>query len=130
MPYTNFKIQKLIFFFIIIGYTFACTYHSEEDLYPPASLNYDTINISYNNTVIPMLNNHCNNCHSDYYAPVLGGDISLESYQDVIITVNNGSFYGSIAYEPNFTPMPTDYALPDSTIHQIKIWIDNGAQNN
>ncbi|MCK4663622.1 MAG: hypothetical protein KAT68_12200 [Bacteroidales bacterium] len=118
----------LIIFLLI--FSTACYYDNEEDLYPVSLNTCDTINVTYNGTIVPLLNNHCLSCHSNILAPSLGGNIPLENYNDVKETAIEGSLYGSISYNPDYSSMPIDYKLDECTIKKVKIWIENGAKND
>lgn len=124
------RITKTVCF--IVGITFmlllnSCYYDNVEDLYPqPPSC--DTTNITYTDDVLPLINSQCTACHSGG-AP--SGNIVLETYDDIVASVNNGGLMGTIRHESNWSPMPKNGAkLDDCTILKLEIWIDEGMQNN
>ena len=98
-----------------------------EELYPqPAAC--DTLNITYSNDVLPIINTKCTGCHSGT-APA--GNINLETYDDIVAAANNGSLMGTIRHESNWSPMPKNVAkLDNCTITKLEIWIADGTPNN
>jgi len=105
----------------------SCYYDNVEELYPqPAAC--DTLNITYSNDVLPIINTKCTGCHSGT-APA--GNINLETYDDIVAAANNGSLMGTIRHESNWSPMPKNVAkLDNCTITKLEIWIADGTPNN
>lgn len=104
----------------------SCVSNNEEDLYPDETC--DTLNVTYSLTIAPIINHNCNRCHSAV-APSSG--IPLEGYDNLKASVDDGLLVGSIKHEDGFIPMPEEAPkLPDCDIHQIEIWVNNGAPNN
>ncbi|MFK8005641.1 MAG: c-type cytochrome domain-containing protein [Saprospiraceae bacterium] len=88
----------------------------------------DIDNVSYSDFVKPLLQTHCNGCHSGN-SP--SGGIDLTTHTNVAVYANNGKLYGAIAHEAGFEAMPQGAAqLDDCTIDKIKSWIDAGALDN
>ncbi len=89
----------------------------------------DTVGVSYAAQVVPILTtHHCVACHRAGN-PTAG--IKLDTHADVLVQVNNGRLYGSIAHLTGFEPMPqNEPKLSDCEIDQVKAWIDDGALNN
>lgn len=84
----------------------------------------DTTNVKYSTVIAPIIQNHCIGCHS------VSGTI-LKGYTNVLATVTNGKFLGSINHTTGFRFMPEGgNKLSDCKIKQIKIWINAGAPNN
>jgi mono/diheme cytochrome c family protein len=87
----------------------------------------DTTNITYTNTVEPIIAMHCLGCHND--ANPLGG-LSLQGYDKVATIANDGRLMGTISHEPGYPAMPKNgMKLSDCKILQIETWIDNGLPN-
>ncbi|MBN2681907.1 MAG: hypothetical protein JXR58_05330 [Bacteroidales bacterium] len=123
--------RNFLIFVVSILITSSCYYDNEKDLYPVSNFNNcDTSNIVFSTMVLPTINSKCNNCHSEVLAPELGGHISLENYENIKYSVDNGSLWGSINYFSGFSPMPPENRLDDCSILQIEIWIKNGAKND
>lgn len=111
---------------LLIGLN-ACVYNNEEDLYPIVP-DCDSVDVSYAAIIAPLLTQHCTGCHSTA-SPSAG--IALERFEDVKKYAENGSLFGSISHDGNFSPMPKNEArLPDCDVAQVKNWVGNGAQNN
>ncbi|MBX2872366.1 MAG: hypothetical protein KTR30_09710 [Saprospiraceae bacterium] len=105
----------------------ACTYNSEEDLYPGGDV-CDTSDVSYNQDVLPILVNNCYVCHDNTNRQ---GGIILEGYDQLKTHVNSGRLIGAIRRESGFSPMPQGSpALPDCQIETIAQWITDGAPEN
>ncbi|MBK9639460.1 MAG: hypothetical protein IPO63_17275 [Bacteroidetes bacterium] len=103
-----------------------CYYDVEEELYPNNGV-CDTSNITYALTIAPMMNSSCNSCHSGS-AP--SGNIDLSNYANVKLYVDDGSLYGSMSHDPNWSQMPQGgNKLDDCTLLKLKMWIDKGAPN-
>jgi hypothetical protein len=103
-----------------------CYYDVEEELYPNTGI-CDTTNVTYAATIAPLLNQNCNGCHSGA-AP--SGNIDLSNYANVKICADNGSLYGSMIHDPNWSQMPKGGSkLDDCTLLKVKTWIDNGCPN-
>jgi len=107
----------------------ACYYDNGEDLYqfvtPEAC---DTLSVSYSSFVVPLLNRLCIDCHS---GSVPSGNIRLDSYEQVLHSVNTGQFLGALSHNPGFSPMPKGgNKISDCQIQQLSSWIEQGAVNN
>ena len=88
----------------------------------------DTENVSFSTFVKPLLETHCNGCHSGS-AP--SGGIDLTTHANVQVYANNGKLYGTIDHQSGFEAMPQGGAkLDDCTIDKVKSWIDAGAPDN
>ncbi|HHG85688.1 MAG TPA: hypothetical protein ENJ82_13145 [Bacteroidetes bacterium] len=85
-------------------------------------------NISFAAKVEPILSTYCVGCHGSA-AP--SGGITLDSYQTVLTSANNGGLLGSINGNVSFVQMPFNSSpLSDCEIATVRIWIEEGAQNN
>jgi hypothetical protein len=110
-----------------------CFYDNEEALYPSVelvSIN-DTLPVTFQADVLPILQTYCFVCHSSANAPTKGKNIVLDNYNDISTAALNGKLYGSISWDPAYTRMPYRSAkLPPSEIYIVKKWIDDGAPDN
>ncbi|HMQ46100.1 MAG TPA: hypothetical protein PKA00_00105 [Saprospiraceae bacterium] len=87
-----------------------------------------TENRSYSAHVQPVIQNHCQGCHSGA-APSAG--IDLSTYTGVKGVATDGRLYGVIAPLSGYVPMPYNSTpLNDCIVEQIKSWIDAGAPEN
>ncbi len=103
----------------------SCYYDNQEDLYQYLNNNCDTTNITFNNSVMPIIVNECSSCH-------LGsnnlGQVSLNNYNELMIYVNNGELLSDIQGTTNV--MPKSGKMNNCNISIIEKWINDGAQNN
>jgi len=118
--------KVFLFFAILTASLSSCYYDSEEDLYP--SIACSTENVSYTKDVQPILINSCLSCHNNMDRQ---GNITLETHDDVVIYVNNGSLLGSIKHASGYKAMPQNAnKLDDCRIAKVEAWITAGALNN
>lgn len=88
----------------------------------------DTLNVTYNAVVKPVLQAKCVGCHSGTSA---SAGINLSTWAGVNASAQAGSLTGSINHLPNYSPMPkSGPKLPACEIRQIEIWVSQGAPNN
>jgi len=117
------------FIILFIGLFFSgesCTFNNEEDLYE-----CDTLQVTYSNSVVPVLENNCYVCHGiDKYA-VSGGGNLLEGYDNIEPYATGGILGSVINHDPGFVQMPRDAGkLSECDIAKVEIWIREGAENN
>jgi len=124
--------MKILFACLLIVSAFlsGCYYDSQENLYP--SLNNsckDTVNVTYNGTIKPILNNYCNSCH--YTGAADTKNVNLDSYNGVVIAVNNQNLLSSITHDGTVKPMPNQGGkLDNCSIAAFSIWIKAKTPNN
>ena len=88
------------------------------------SLGCDTLNVTYSNTIQPIIQLYCIGCHSGQNPQY---SINLSTYQGVVAVANSGRLLGAIRWETGFFPMPKNgNQLPACQINQFQIWIDTG----
>ena len=102
---------------------------AKNEVCDPGAGECNTENVSYSADIRPILDANCLGCHQG--ATPYGG-FSLETYNDVVAKVNSGRFYGAVAWEQGFVPMPfgASMPLPDCSLDKIKAWIDAGTPKN
>jgi len=125
--------RKIILPLILIVATIAgCYYDSEEKLYPVLSTSCDLTNVTFSQTIKPILQTACLSCHSNSAAGGgEGGGIKLETHADVLTVVQNGKLMGAVTHASGFVPMPDGGGkLSDCEISQLQKWIDNQTPNN
>ncbi len=107
----------------------SCYYDNMEDLYPDnGGTTCDTTNVTFNLTVWPIIQSNCTGCHSGS-AP--SGNVSLENYNDVVVSVENNKLMGTIRHESGYSPMPKNSSrLSDCNISQLETWINHGYPDN
>jgi len=88
----------------------------------------DTAVFTYSGAVKPIIDNKCVGCHNPANP---GGNIDLSTYNPVKTVALNGKFYGSVAQQQGYSPMPKNgVKLSDCEIRQIQKWINAGSLNN
>lgn len=88
----------------------------------------DTLNMSFSDDVLPILNTYCKGCHNSGNP---SGGIDLSSYTGVQGPASNGQLYGAISHQSGFQAMPQGGAkLDDCKINKIKAWLDQGIRDN
>jgi hypothetical protein len=103
-----------------------CTYDKEALV--NTSTCSDTINVSFEASIEPLLRSNCFSCHGNGSSV---GSVSLDSYDDVKALAASGRLLGSISHSAGFAPMPDGAdKLDDCSINAVRIWIDEGARNN
>lgn len=106
----------------------SCTYDNKEDLYPFDKDACDLTNVTYSETIKPIMNTTCVSCHQESNP---SGGLRVDSYEEIKKVVDNGRFWGSINHEVGFIPMPLEGSqLSDCNLLKIKKWIDDGSPNN
>ncbi len=91
----------------------------------PGGGNCSTDNVSYANTIKPVIAANCNGCHSGG-AP--SGGIDLSTYDGV--KAQSAKLYDAVSQNGNASAMPPSGKLSSCEISQIKAWIDAGLPNN
>ena len=119
------KALTLILILLLMGLT-QCYYDQEGILYPESCTPSETP--SYSIDVAPIMAARCNSCHSGSFP---SGNIKVDSYSSIVVSVENGSLLGSIKHSGSFSPMPKNGSkLSNCEIQKIQAWIDAGALNN
>ena len=107
----------------------SCYYDNEEDLYEDyyAAQQCDTVNVSYQESVKPIIETNCLNptCHK------AGGGAPgiFTNYAGVREKVDDGTFYQRTIIDRDMPPRDRP-ALNNCQLSLIKAWIDQGARNN
>lgn len=84
----------------------------------------DTINVTFNKSILPITDTFCKGCHSGAN-PAAG--ISLTDYTSIKSAIEGGRFLGSIEHLQGFSAMPQNgNKLNSCNIVKIKKWISNG----
>ena len=112
----------------IILFMQSCYFDNKEDLFQYLDSSCNFIEVSYQNDVLPVLQSDCISCHNQNDPQ---GNVDLEGYTAVKIHADNGSLYGSIAHEVNYSVMPpSGQKINACAIEKIKAWVEAGAENN
>lgn len=88
----------------------------------------DTLNVTYSGTIMPLIQQRCQGCHSG--ATPQGG-LDFTSWAALNSVANDGRLALAIQHDPTGIAMPpSGPMLSDCRIRQFLIWIDTGAPNN
>ena len=123
------KIAKgsvLIVFVLFAGY--ACSWDNEEELYPELQF-CDTLDVSYQTDVVPILSTSCYSCHSNVNAPDFAFGIAFEDYEDVVAGAE--LILGAIKHEVGYPAMPKGSEQLDTcSISTFEAWVNAGMPDN
>jgi mono/diheme cytochrome c family protein len=88
--------------------------------------NCNTTNVTYTNTIAPMLATWCTGCHG---ASSPSAGIDLTDRAVVEKQVRSGALVGTITHAVGFAKMPPSGAkMDDCSISKVQAWIANGLQ--
>lgn len=123
------KKKFFVAFFAIITLCSSCYYDVEQELYPVLTNTCDTTTtVSYATFIAPLMQNNCNICHAQNVA---SGDVITDNYDAVKAIALDGTLYGTISHNDNYSAMPKDLdKLNLCDIQKVKLWIEDGALNN
>ncbi len=127
MEHLIIKSGKYLFTLSIIFLLQSCYYDNNEDLYPQAPT-CDTTNVTFSNTIFPLINSNCTAHHSGG-AP--SGNVLLTNYDGISAVAKDGRLLSVIRHEEGWPPMPQGGGkLPECDIKKIEVWVNEGAANN
>lgn len=88
----------------------------------------DTTNVTFSLNISPLIQSNCQGCHSGG-SP--SGGVSLTNYNQIQAQAITGKLFGTVNHSPGFKAMPFNQPkLSQCKIDQIRIWVNEGAQNN
>jgi hypothetical protein len=106
----------------------SCYNDNEYDLYPYPGTKCDSSNVTYSQTIAPILSANCNICHS---TAVASGGVVTDNYNGLIIIANSGRLWIDVNWESGADPMPKGGSkLSACDLGKIKKWINLGTPNN
>jgi len=119
--------KKLLIICSLLAIVSSCYYDNASEMYPAAGLNVncDTIDVTYNEHLVPLFQANCgtnNSCHSAAYAE---GGVVLDSYE-AASAVDDITMLGCINHESGYVQMPPAGKMGDCGINQVTLWILNG----
>jgi len=116
----------VVILLIMLMYS-SCYYDNEENLYPNNTQPCDTSNVTYSQSIAPILAANCNICHSTV---LHSGGWVTENYEGIKVLVNNGKLLPAVEWTGP-VHMPKDgNKLPGCDLAKIRIWLNAGAPNN
>lgn len=115
-----------IFSFFVLVFQ-SCTSSNEQELRWAVIYCEDSL-VSFDTSILPMMNTSCNSCHSGS-SP--SGNVRLDNYNDVKTYAANGALMGVINHSSGFSPMPIGKPKwNECRIFTLQKWIDEGMLNN
>ncbi|HEX5001048.1 MAG TPA: hypothetical protein VFW78_01000 [Bacteroidia bacterium] len=88
----------------------------------------DSVNVTYNGTIKPILQAKCVTCHTGSNP---GGGVNLSGYSGVNAVAVTGQLVGSVSHLNGYYAMPKGTnPLPSCEVAQIRNWVLQGALNN
>lgn len=119
--------KQLLIILLSIGLFSGCYYDQEDVLYPSTGT-CDTSNVTYTNTVKPIIDISCKSCHN---ASNKSGNVDLDGHAALTTSVASGKFLSSIVHDGKASKMPQGAPKIEACkIEKIKNWINKGALNN
>jgi hypothetical protein len=89
-----------------------------------AYMGCDTTNITYTNFIQPIIKTNCQGCHIQ---KAWGGNILLNTFDEVKQVAQSGQLYESITWKTGLSAMPKfQKQLPDCYIQKVEAWIKKG----
>jgi hypothetical protein len=124
--------KKIFWFFtlLISVLTWSCYYDTEEELYPsiPDLSTCDTSNITFQETIWPIIQLNCTGCHSGSNPQ---GGLTLTDYNSVSSLATSGNLVARLTGTGvDIMPPPPSNPLDDCSQLKIGLWINAGALNN
>ncbi len=87
----------------------------------PTASTCDTVSISFDKSIWPIVQNNCISCHNTTLA---SGNVDLSTYDKIIPYVKNGKLFGSMMHLPGYSPMPSaTSSLTSCELIMVKKWI-------
>jgi mono/diheme cytochrome c family protein len=122
------KSAFLLLLLIPLAFLFPeCYYDNVTDLYP-AFVKCDTTNVTYSQTIAPIMTANCNSCHNTATA---SAGIITDTWAGLSGPAADGTLWKGVDQQPGISPMPKGGSrLSSCDLSKIKTWIDAGAPNN
>lgn len=112
---------------LLLGAMNSCYYDNETDLYPDFA-QCDTTNVTYSQSIAPIMSASCNSCHNTATA---SGGIITDTYAGVQSAAAGGLLWKAVNHESGVLPMPQGGGkLSSCNLQMISIWINAGMPNN
>ena len=107
-----------------------CYYDNEVDVYPFINQQCDTTNVTYSQTIAPIMSANCNNCHNGT-TPNGNPSVITSTYDGLKVVAENGKLYNSVFWVDGKHNMPSGGSkLSECDLTKINIWLRDGAKDN
>ncbi len=116
-------LKKLLLLFILTA--FGCSSSDDSETTPDPDTNpLPNKTTTYEGDIKAIVDVHCIECHSN--PPTQGAPFSMETYQEVVNTMNNRDFILRVTSTSPINVMPPAGRLPQETIDLILDWEADG----
>lgn len=108
----------------------SCSRSNEADLagIRPGAAACDSSDIRFSSRIVPILEQHCNSCHSSAFP---SGGVNTDRYEGVKAIALNGKLVGSVSHDGTASPMPLGRPkLSQCQISAIITWVREGSKND
>lgn len=107
----------------------SCYYDKEDDLFPFTKTTCDTTNVTYSQTIAPIMASNCNNCHNNSNN---NGGVKTDTWDQLSIVAKDGRLSNAINWTYGGSKnMPSGGSkLSDCDLAKISAWINAGAPDN
>jgi hypothetical protein len=113
---------------LILSMYSSCYYDNEETLYPNNTQPCDTSNVTYSQSIVPIVSANCNVCHNKI---ILSGQVVTDNYDDLKkIALDNNRLLKAIYWTGPFQMPKGGNQLPSCDLAKFRIWIQAGAPDN
>ena len=122
---TDMKKNFALFLIASVAVLSGCYYDSFEALHPldgyvnPCD---SALQSTYSSSIKYIISYNCISCHNSTYE---GGNVLLETYDQVKSYGINGKLMNSILRNPGYNAMPPTQALAECQVKRIQEWINN-----
>jgi hypothetical protein len=124
------KLLQILLLIAVIFFASGCYYDNEVDVYPFVNKPCDTTNVTYAQTIAPIMSANCNTCHNPA-SPNGNPAVITSTYEGLKVVADNGKLYNSVFWVDGKQNMPDGGSkLSDCDLQKIKIWLNAGAPNN
>lgn len=87
-------------------------------------------NVSFSQTVLPLIQENCTGCHSSQSYTKSGGGVLLESYDDIRRSALEGRLLATTDYSSPYKMPKNSLRLSKCSIDALRTWVLKGAPND
>jgi len=92
------------------------------------SASCDTTNVTYSGTIVPLVQQRCQGCHS---GGTPQGDLNFTNWATLNAVANDGRLRWAVTHDPQGVAMPpSSPIMPACEVRKFTLWIEAGAPNN
>jgi hypothetical protein len=125
------NILSAIFTTVLLLIIYSCSNDSMDPAGDKTNTTCDTIDVSFDKEVKPILERSCLNCHKASSCASIGGNTCFETHAQIKTLTDAGYIVPNIEHRSGFKSMPKGAGkLPACEIALIRNWVKEGAKNN